>query len=165
MIELILDILGFLLISLLFKCTLLMAVFLTIFAIIRANSGGYHAKTAGRCFIIITAMALISIWFANNVAINPLTYIVILAISSFIILAFSPIDSFEKPLNFKMKNKCKRITVLNILALDIFIAIMIFVLNKQSNWINIIILAIFWQSISMLPNLIKGKGEITYEKA
>lgn len=156
MLELILDLIGFLIISVIFNCVFLMVAFLVTFALVRANAGGYHAKTALRCFITISLLSLLSIWFVNNINISTFVYLVILIFSSALIVFLSPVESAEKPLSIEMNRKCKFRTFTILIILNVFIIILTVIANKGYNWINIIILAVFWQSILMLPILNKA---------
>lgn len=159
LIEMILDVLGFLIISILFNCTLLMGAFLITFAVVRANAGGRHSKTFIRCFLVSSSVALISVAYVNFVETNLYIYIALLVMSTIIIIRFAPVDSLEKPLSAKLRRICKIRSIVIICIFDIIIAF-IFLLDKQSNWINISIIAVVWQSISMLPIFNKQRGGV-----
>lgn len=98
---------------------------------LRSFSGGYHAKTSERCFVLSAIMYGISIaittffpylfqlWSWRNAGI----------VSVIVILVMAPLINENNPLN-KEQRKRNRIIVLALLAIDL----VLFILSCNYNW-------------------------------
>ncbi len=93
-------------------------VFYVSFSIIRAYAGGVHADKEWKCFVY-TTIALLICALGIKVLINlkpTVLFAVILMISSLIIIIISPLDTKEKPLSAKEKEKYYMITAIVLLS-------------------------------------------------
>lgn len=125
--------------------------FMGLYVPLRSNAGGYHARTAVRCYLysiiymiaILLAMKYIIIsYFICNMA---------LIISCVIIVLLSPVEDANKPLDDTEQMVYKKRTYI-VTTLEILILIIAFTLNARN-----IILCIMWVYITMGLVLLVGK--------
>ena len=83
-----------------FKCIAESLVLYVSFNFARKYSGGFHASTELRCFIISSLSILCSVSLIKTFEIKDLRvpFIIFLAAASAVIIIFSPLDTDEKPL-------------------------------------------------------------------
>ena len=83
-----------------FKCIAESLVLYVSFNFARKYSGGFHASTELRCFIISSLSILCSVSLIKTFEIKDLRvpFIILLAAASAVIIIFSPLDTDEKPL-------------------------------------------------------------------
>lgn len=83
-----------------FKCIAESLVLYVSFNFARKYSGGFHASTELRCFIISSLSILCSVSLIKTFEIKDLCvpFIIFLAAASAVIIIFSPLDTDEKPL-------------------------------------------------------------------
>ena len=83
-----------------FKCIAESLVLYVSFNFARKYSGGFHASTELRCFIISSLSILCSVSLIKTFEIKDLCvpFIILLAAASAVIIIFSPLDTDEKPL-------------------------------------------------------------------
>lgn len=118
--------LFFLLVSIL--CGLLFGVpwesvlFYVMFTLLRSYAGGIHAKTENMCTILTTLSLLASICGIRVLSFvqNEMIALVMLGIGSVCIIAFSPLDTAEKPLESEERHHYKRISIIIVAAYDCF---------------------------------------------
>ena len=113
-------VLMFLTISLLFGVMINFWAYLIFFLPIRIFSGGYHAKTSERCFVLSTVMYGLSIALTKFI---PLLYTlwewrIAGIVSLFVILVMAPLINENNPLS-KTQRKRNRIIVYILLVLDL----------------------------------------------
>lgn len=162
-IEILLDIIGFVILGLLFDCLDLLVVYLTTFGIVRMNAGGYHAKTFIGCFLSISGLALVSIEIMSLYSGHHFTYLILGVLSGALIMIMAPLDTETKPLSDKRKQKCKVKTIYFTLA-TIMISIFLYVLGYSEGF-KMMSLALLGQMLTMIPLFYKyKKGEKYYEK-
>ncbi|MCM1508158.1 MAG: accessory gene regulator B family protein [Ruminococcus flavefaciens] len=121
----------FLIISLLCGEMINFAAYLIFFLPVRLFSGGYHAETSERCFILSTIMFGISIAASKLV---PLLYTfntgkIIGAVSVLVILVLAPLINENNPLN-EMQRKRNRIILCTLLIFDL----VFFILSRNCDW-------------------------------
>lgn len=121
----------FLIISLLSGEMIHFAAYLIFFLPMRSFSGGYHADTSERCFILSTIMFGISIAVSKLI---PLLYIfitgkIIGAVSVLVILVLAPLINENNPLN-EMQRRRNRIILCTLLIFDI----VFFILSCNCDW-------------------------------
>lgn len=155
-IELVLDIIGFLIIGTAFNCLGLMAIFLATFAWVRAHAGGYHAKTFLSCLLSISAMALVAVAITRTWTGFDVLYIEMNGLAAVGIILMAPLGSAEKPIGKKLRQKCKLKTIVYTLV-AFAVSLILYKLQwyKQSHMIS---LAIVCQMLTMVPIYIKLKG-------
>lgn len=162
-IEILLDIIGFLILGLLFDCLDLLVVYLTTFGIVRMNAGGYHAKTFIGCFLSISGLALVSVEIMSLYSGHHFTYLILGVLSGALIMIMAPLDTESKPLSDKRKQKCRVKTIYFTLA-TIIISIILYVLGYLEGF-KMMSLALLGQMLTMIPLFYKyKKGEKYYEK-
>lgn len=158
-IEIILDIIGFIILGLIFNCILELSVFLITFALVRANAGGWHAKSSLICFISISIVALLSVYLTINIYFSPIVYIMLLLLSILFITLYAPVDTPNKPMSKEFKKVCRNRTLTTITITGILVLLLNFFAIVEGHLVNIAILALFTQSISMLPLINQNKEE------
>ena len=119
-------------ISLLFGVMINFWAYLIFFLPIRIFSGGYHAKTSERCFVLSTVMYGLSIALTKFI---PLLYTlwewrIAGIVSLFVILVMAPLINENNPLS-KTQRKRNRIIVYILLVLDLAF----FILSCNYAWI------------------------------
>ena len=162
-IEIIVDFIGYVLIGLAFNCLLEMAVFLSVFAILRANAGGYHAKSAISCFVTSVTFCLLSIYLTKVYPSNNLIFCIIGLISFIIIYLYAPVDSKAKRLSDYRKKICRRSSFITIILLYIILLYFRFIFINEQYFTSISMLAILVQCLSMLPILNTKKDKEDYQ--
>lgn len=94
-----LNILSIFIIGLVLKTLLQALLFMLFYFPLRSYAGGFHAKTAVRCYVysmVIIVLILLAIRFAP---ITDLIYTISVIISSVFIIFLSPIQNYNKPLD------------------------------------------------------------------
>lgn len=122
---------AFLIISLLCGEMINFWAYLIFFLPLRIFSGGYHAETSERCFILSTLMFGASIVASKLI---PLLYIfntgkIIGAVSVLVILVLAPLINENNPLNHQQQRR-NRITLYTL----IFIDLVFFILSCNYAW-------------------------------
>ena len=82
---------------------------LTAIILLRSDAGGYHAETAGRCYILsCTVLIAALLWMKADVPFR--TVVTVCAAIPFFLLIFrnAPLDSENKPLTVEEKKKIGR---------------------------------------------------------
>lgn len=121
-----------------FNMVLESLVFYCSFILIRKFAGGYHAKTPTRCYIfsVITSVValclIILIGYSNSVYYYIFVTIEILCV--LFIIARSPLDNENKPLNAKEKKIFK--------TLSVVISLLLFVISLLLKWVGFDILSV-----------------------
>lgn len=87
--------------------------FLCFYIILRSYAGGYHAKTEKKCFRYSIALVVVVeiIFVIMQYGRQKISEMLILAISSVIILCFSPLESINKPITENERKNYRKITV------------------------------------------------------
>lgn len=101
-------------IGLILGCVQDSILFLLCFVSIRLYSGGYHANTYVKCNTTFVSIFLVFRLVKNNIPLNVELYfsLILMTVSLFVIVLFSPIENIHKPLSPKEKIKYKRISIL-----------------------------------------------------
>lgn len=121
----------FMLMSFLFKEWLHYLAFLVTFVPLRIFSGGYHADTSERCFLVSVFMygaSLAAIKLIQNLSMNWF-FLAAGVISVIVILVMTPLINKNNPLSVSQKNR-NRITAYAILVLDLIL----FILCCSKHW-------------------------------
>lgn len=122
---------------------------------LRHHTGGYHAKTPERCFIM-TIGAYILILFIISTVTTELSIIIsgLLVPSLIIILKLAPIVHKNNPIWEEALYRHRQYSI--IISILIACAVIVFVLVKQYTLSLVLSLGIFQVSISLLVEKIKG---------
>lgn len=147
-----------LIIGLIFGLFVEITVFMITYIPLRSFAGGYHAKTAARCYIISIMIIVAVSFIIKYVLLSDGTYYVLLGISVIIIFIFSPVEAINKPLD-KTEHKIYKRRALLFAGLEIIISIILkyMILNK-------IFIAILYSLIVVSIMLIMGKVKICIQK-
>lgn len=115
------------LVGIIMKMFLESVIFFAVFLITRRFTGGFHAKTALNCQIISTLSFFISMVLIKLSLLNELFYlsIIIQAISSIIIIVFSPSDTPRKELSPGEKKQFRTISSVIVIVLMIISVILL----------------------------------------
>ena len=118
--------------------------------VLRHHTGGYHAKTPERCFILTTSIYILILIIVNIVTIKPSIIILGLLIPSFIV----PIVHENNPVRESDLYRHRQYSI--IISIFIMCTVIIFVLIKQYTLSLVLSLGFFQVSISLLFEKIKG---------
>lgn len=136
----------FLIISLLSGAMMNFLAYIIFFIPLRTFSGGYHAKTSERCFIMSTVMYAISIAITKLLPLLYLDYYWRTAgiVSVLVIFIFAPLINANNPLNVFQKKR-NRIIVYSLIIIDLvfFILCCIFKWKIATNKLLFVILDAF----------------------
>lgn len=141
----------FLMISILLKSVLEGIVFLLAYFPLRVYAGGYHARTAFRCWILSSGLLLVVLLTVNYISISPIWYDLLACISIDILLIMMPVEDINKPLDEKeMRVYKRRGIIVLIFEVLIFFLLRFFQLDNVTKS-----LVMAWNSLSIL--LLFGK--------
>lgn len=122
--------------------------------ILRHHTGGYHAKTPERCFVMTICTYILILFIVSNVTMKPAVIIAVLSVPALIIiLMLAPIVHKNNPVRESDLFRHKRYSV--IISLLIVCAVIICVLIRQYALSSVLSLGIFQVSISLLIEKIK----------
>lgn len=79
---------------------------------LRSYSGGYHAKTPQKCYIVSTLVMVVAALLIKFVVLHTLVYTGILILAGIFIIVFSPIDSENNPLDEQEKKVYRKRAVI-----------------------------------------------------
>ena len=136
--------------------------FLLSFMLLRTYSGGYHAQTHFRCFLIL--FFAFSINFMLNIFNINTTIIVFSALASvFIILRYAPVEDKNHPLSKKQKKNNRKICLI-MLSILLVVCIILF-LNQNNKALFNMVYGITITALSIIAVKIKSKtGGVKNEK-
>lgn len=122
------------------------------FGLLRIFAGGVHAKKSWECLITTSGLLFftiyISILLSNFPAYLGYLYFLIFIINSVIIFKYAPADLENKPIVSKKIRERFRIRAVFALGLVIVFALTII---KEPNVQNVLVIATFAESITLLP--------------
>lgn len=131
-------------------------VFILPFMCIRKFSGGYHAKSAGVCFISSCAILVLCMWLTANLEYNSwITFITTVSVVSLCIN--SPMDSENKRLDDLEKKRYKKTTAF--FAIIFFIGHLICIFQELFWIANSLAVGIFLTASLQLPCLFQFHSE------
>jgi len=136
-------------------------VFLASFSFIRTYAGGYHARTALRCYFISIGIVFFVLLALRAGIINNVFSFLLVALATPIVLTLSPIQDINKPLD-KSEIKVYRKRSYILLAINILIFLLSHILGFYfiSHTISI---AMFVLSIALILGKIKNITYHNYE--
>ncbi len=132
-----------------YQCIILTVSFIAL----RSYSGGYHANTSLRCYILTVSSISAVLSIMKFIAINRFICLGLLVLSSVIILLFSPIGTKNKPLDEIEKIIYRKKTII-VWSVETCVALVFIVLNSTEIHIAIT-LALVIISIALIFGNIK----------
>ncbi len=128
-------------------------VFLIFFCSLRLNAGGYHASSYLKCFILISSMTFIAIGLVHYLDFTTSIYFIasVLIFSLVLMLKYAPVDTPNKPLSKSEKKACRQKSLLIFSIEGTIILSMYFIHSLPTYYCSIAVLAIFFESILLLP--------------
>lgn len=129
--------------------------FMALYAPLRSNAGGYHARTSTLCYIYSILLMIAILLAMKYLAIPYFICIITFIISCVIVLILSPVEDANKPLDNTEQKVYKKRTF-EITAVEILIFISTSILNVK--WIT---LCIIWVFLTMGVILLVGKCKNT----
>lgn len=140
-----------------FICTLL---FLVFYCPIRQFAGGYHADNYKRCLLVFILMYLIDMIVLNRlIYLNRTDLIIVTTFISYIgVWKLAPIEHRNNPLNYKEKNKYKKIVrcLISVVLMIVLIGINIKVTYEYSIYLSSVINIIFIMLILAIAKTKRG---------
>lgn len=132
--------------------------FIYIFVPLRLFTGGYHAKTYGKCFVLSNLSFLLVVFVKNNIWMmgTKRVWICLLVIVSICIAKRAPVISLEQQIEATKQQRSK-VCARYILALDLLLVLYFSTRDKQN--MCLVILTICLVSALMLITDIKIKKE------
>ncbi|MDR0919796.1 MAG: accessory gene regulator B family protein [Oscillospiraceae bacterium] len=119
---LILNLFTTVVVSLIFKNTWQMFTFMLAYILLRSFAGGYHAKTAKKCYAFSILLLIIISLVLKYIKINAYIFFISLFISSIVIFLLSPVDNKNRNLDILEKRVFRKITIV-ILIFEVAIAV------------------------------------------
>lgn len=159
-IEIIINIITTIILGLIFRLIFESIIFLISFSAIRIYAGGYHAKTALRCYFMSSGTIAVIL---SIVKFTPIEYIVsisiiLLLLSTAIIVRYAPVETSNKSLDEKEQKHYRRKTIQN-MVIEYCIILILFIL-QQYRMAYVIILGITITAILVIVQIkIKLRGE------
>lgn len=152
------NILTALIISLISNTMLHFAAFMLIFVPLRIFTGGCHAKTSERCYLITTAVYALSVFSVKQLpdlySYIPATITLVVLIVQ--ILLSAPVENKNNPLNSEAQKRNRLISIV-LTAFDSLIFVILYLLSNTAATSVMIFIAV--DSILMLIGLMKNKSE------
>ena len=132
-----LNLVSILILSLIFGEIFKSIVFTVSFFVLREYSGGFHARTPVKCYLLTLASVALFLLIVKLNYINVYICFILLLVSSVTIFLYSPIGSENKPLDEIKKIIYKRKTIM-IWAVEICISVLSYFLNISDIYISVI---------------------------
>lgn len=141
------------LVSLYFSMVWQGLLFLLCYFSLRSYSGGYHAGTSFRCYLVSTAITvLFFLLFALSFSWPPLIMPVLGVASAVVVLLLSPLESVNKPLDALEKTTYKKRSVV-VLSFQIGAGLFLYALAQRSAANTIILSVAFVGAMLLLGKL------------
>lgn len=141
-----LNVLTALAIGLIFHCLFYIVIFSVVFVPLRTNSGGFHAKTSLRCYIL-SVITLVLFCISIKVLRFPnIIWIIIGIVCSIIILVLSPVETENKPLD-KLEIKVYQKRACLIWIVEALSYTLSFILDLKFIWLSI---TFSWLALSVM---------------
>lgn len=147
----ILNIVTTFIIGMIMKGLLYAVVFTILYIPLRSNAGGYHAKTAIRCYLYSILLMIAVLLAIKHITIPSFICIIIFTISIAVICILAPIEDSNKPLD-EIEVKVYHKRTLIILAIEI----MLFIIGLALN-LRYFMQTTVWVIITMSIILLMGK--------
>ncbi len=154
----ILNVVTTLIIGMIMRGLLYAVVFTILYIPLRSNAGGYHAKTAIRCYLYSILLMIAVLLAIKHLPIPSFICIIIFAISIAVICILAPIEDANKPLD-EIEVKVYHKRTLIILAIESVLFIIGLALN-----LRYFMQTTIWVMITMNIILLLGKFCNTIKK-
>ncbi|AJA47395.1 putative AgrB-like protein [Clostridium pasteurianum DSM 525 = ATCC 6013] len=123
------------------------AFMIIIFAVMRRNAFGLHAKNSVVCTIMSLTMFVFGAYLSSFIKLNNYIVFIAFVIMSFLFFKYAPSDTEKHPLlGKKLRNKLKKNSVLNCILLMIIVLVMS---SKEIKTLSVFTVA--FEVISILP--------------
>lgn len=129
--------------------------FLVCFIVLRSYAGGYHAKTAFRCFVISVFIIILVFAMIHFLSFSTNFLAVIIAISFLILWEISPVDNENRVLDNVEKSVYRRISHY-VLCMEVFIASLCGYFDKK-NLLEAVTMAL------LVSCILASFGKLTYK--
>lgn len=141
-------------------------IFIIFFSILRISAGGYHSKSYLNCFSITIFFIFISISIAKLTTLYDISFFtpITVIISAALVYKFAPIDTPNKQLNSNEYNIYRRRSIRTIICQSLLIIMFYFFSKSLTLYCNIASMAIFIESITLIPFGSKYKKIINEEE-
>lgn len=108
-------------------------IFILVFAPLRVFTGGYHAATYLRCFLISNISYLFLLAFKNIMCtkVSLEVWLIMLVLSSGYIAIHAPMINENQPISENKKNRCKIMTQ-NILCVNVIGSLFLSIVNRET---------------------------------
>lgn len=151
----IIEVFSAVIIGIVFSAVTEMIILLVSFIVTRRFTGGYHAKTFGRCSLLTSTVMILSILIQKYIYI-PFNICILIGIISFIIfILFVPIENENKRLSDELKRKCK-IKAFIVLSVQLILGYILYYYKISSY--SIIFISLFFVDI-FISISVRRKGE------
>jgi len=97
--------------------------FMALYAPLRSNAGGYHARTAARCYVYSILLMIAVLLTMKHLFIPTFICIIIFAVSCAIILVLSPVEDINKQLDEIEQIVYKKRTIMITVIESMFFAV------------------------------------------
>lgn len=146
-----------LIVGLIFNVFLEVAIFMAAYIPLRSFAGGFHAKTPFRCYIFSVIMLTVVSIGMKRLFLMEWVYYVVLSVAALIVLALSPVEDRNKPLD-DIEHKIYKKRTIFIAAVELVIAL----LFKLMVFDNLFIAIVYSFAVLSLM-LIAGKAKNCFE--
>lgn len=145
-IMILLNVITALAIGLIFHCLFYVVIFSAAFIPLRTNSGGFHAKTSLKCYVLSVLTLVLFCTLIKVLCFSNIVWIIISIVCSIIILKLSPVETENKPLD-KLEVKVYRKRACLIWIAETLVYVVSFILRFKIFWISI---SFAWITLSIL---------------
>ena len=142
-------------ISVLCRQPLAWLVFLLGFAPLRTTAGGFHAKTQLSCFVVSSAIFLLSMIISFFLSWTTTVYLLVSTLTLILVLLVSPVEAINKKLTKEQRSK-NRTRSLIISVVNIVITLLFCVMNVVSALINLYFAGVAMAAASLIIAKIKN---------
>ncbi|WP_304943243.1 accessory gene regulator ArgB-like protein [Vallitalea guaymasensis] len=154
---------GMVILGIIFRCLLKVIVFILFFCSLRIQAGGYHAKSHWKCFIYFLLSCFLAILISHlllDFDKNLIIIILVLIESCIIIITYAPVDTVNKPLGSSEKVAYKKKSMITVIVQSIIIIAMSIFLNSLESYYMVAAIAVFMESLTVLPIINKKESEV-----
>lgn len=96
-------------------------IFTSAYVFLRQYAGGYHAETGLGCYMISILMIFVALIVSRFIELDMVSNLAALSVSSYVLLNFSPVEDYNKPLDdmeiFVYRRKLKEVMVIEVIVL------------------------------------------------
>lgn len=141
-----------LLLSLLFKTTALTVLYLFVFGSLRVHTGGAHADTRFKCFIVFQCLHILFL-LLMHLQYPPILLVTAVLLCNLYMLHYSPVEHIYNPLSDEERIKNQKHTRFYLLLFDIIFAVTI----NGNTMIPEVIAIVFIYNTALMERLKRSK--------